>query len=177
MSSLWPWRSGPGSFTGLRLGVMTAKAFTYGVGAAVQGVGTLAAIASRLPQTTAEVAVAIDAQRGELYVGRFRATESGEVESIEDAKISPIDSWLAELPAGTMVTGPALEKLASRLPEQVLAAPREAWHPTATSVGQLAARLYAAGVRDDLWTLAPLYLRRAAAEEKWDSKNALTPVL
>jgi hypothetical protein len=64
-----------------------------------------------------------------------------------------------------------LEKLLDRLPEGVLAAddPRY-WCPTAGNVARLAYRLYVAGQRDDIWTLAPRYSRRSAAEEKWDNK-------
>ena len=54
---------GPGSFTGLRVGVTAAKVFAYAVGAEVLGVDTLEAIAAASPDDVAEVSAVIDAQR------------------------------------------------------------------------------------------------------------------
>jgi hypothetical protein len=45
------------------------------------------------------------------------------------------------------------------------------WTPTASAVGRLAAHRFAEGQRDDLWTLAPRYHRRSAAEERWERKH------
>lgn len=160
---------GPGSFTGLRLGVMTAKAFAYAVGAGVIGIGTLQAIAAAVGDAAPRIAIASDAQRGEVYSALFDRDSSGELITAREAEIVPIDDWLASLTAGTLVAGPALEKLAERLPPHVVAAPRETWLPQAAWVGRLAAARQERGQLDDLWTLAPVYLRRSAAEEKLDS--------
>jgi len=70
---------GPGSFTGLRIGVTTAKTFAYAVGAAVLGIGTLEAIAHGVPGEILagqprEIHAVLNAQRRELFVGRFQAT-------------------------------------------------------------------------------------------------------
>ncbi len=159
---------GPGSFTGLRLGVMTAKAFAYAVGAKVLGIGTLAAIAARTPQNAARVAVAIDAQRGEVYCGNFTRDLAGVLASENEVAIATVEQWLASLTAEVTVTGPALGKLVEQLPAGVNVAPRDLWSPQASAIGNLAARRVARGESDDLWSLAPCYLRRSAAEEKWD---------
>lgn len=164
--------AGPGSFTSLRVGVTTAKAFAYAIGAQVVAVNTLEAIAAEWRWSTSGAATrpetivsAIDAQRGDVYAARFQAR--GELlECLSPAAICAADDWLAAIEPGWLVTGPALESLLPHLPSDVLAAPRERWMPTATTVGRLAAAKYAAGQRDDVWTLAPLYLRRSAAEEK-----------
>ena len=57
---------GPGSFTGLRIGLTTAKVFAYATGAALLGIDTLRVIAARTPDNVDDLAVAIDAQRGDL---------------------------------------------------------------------------------------------------------------
>ncbi|HQU45635.1 MAG TPA: tRNA (adenosine(37)-N6)-threonylcarbamoyltransferase complex dimerization subunit type 1 TsaB [Pirellulales bacterium] len=159
---------GPGSFTGLRVGVTTAKTFAYAVGAEVLAVNTLEVIAAQA--TTAGhgelIAAAIDAQRGDVYTATFRRRAPLGLEIVVPVSIRRADEWIAGLSAGTLATGPALEKLLPRLPADVAVAAGELWFPQANMVGRLAAAKHAAGQRDDLWRLAPLYLRASAAEEK-----------
>lgn len=159
---------GPGSFTALRVGVTTAKTFAYVVGAEVLAVGTLEAIAAQLAEsgTGETIATAIDAQRGEVYAARFRRHAPFDIECITPDAIRPADEWIASLSRETLVGGPALDALAARLAGDVHTAPRDAWLPTAATIGRLAAVKYAKGHRDDLWHLVPRYLRRSAAEEK-----------
>jgi len=156
---------GPGSFTGLRLGVTTAKTFAYAVDAEVLGVNTLAAIAERAPAGDAPLVVALDAGRGEVFTATFGAGEG------EETRIVPVNRWLAELPAPARVSGPALETLADRLPSGVTAVPREVWQPSAAATAALAARHYQSGRRETIWELSPQYYRPSAAEEKRMAKK------
>ena len=149
---------------------MTAKAFAYAVGAAIVGVDTLAAIAAQAPSDALRVAAVVDAQRGDIYCATFSRDEPGApLERITPIEIAAAEQWLADVKAGTVVNGPALVKFAPQIPAHSAAAPREAWYPVAATVGRLAAQRYAAGARDDIFQLAPLYLRRSAAEEKRDA--------
>jgi len=157
---------GPGSFTGLRLGITAAKVFAYAAGTEVLGIDTLETIAARAPQEVDELAVAVDALRGEVVGARFVRRPDGWLRPAEAARLISIEQWLASLKPGIWVSGPALGKLAPRLPEHVRLVPNELWKPTAEAVARLAARDYQAGRRDDLWTLAPCYWRPSAAEEK-----------
>ncbi len=157
---------GPGSFTGLRVGVTTAKTFAYAVGAQVLGVDTLQVIAAGVPAETPVVSAAMDAQRGDVVAQRFCRNASGWIEPAGPQELLAVDAWLAGLTPGTAAAGPILEKLSGRLPEGVSAVDAQYWHPRAAGVARLAAWLYAAGRRDDLWSLAPRYSRRSAAEEK-----------
>jgi tRNA threonylcarbamoyladenosine biosynthesis protein TsaB len=168
---------GPGSFTGLRVGVTTAKMFAYAVGAEVIGVSTLEAMASGTPadwlKETCDVQAVVDAQRRELFLGRFR-NEPGVNEldglsrltRLEPDRIVPAEEWLSGLAAGTIVTGTGLAKLGDRLPASVLVVPAEMREAQAALIGRLAWRDYQAGRRGDLWKLAPVYLRPSYAEEK-----------
>jgi tRNA threonylcarbamoyladenosine biosynthesis protein TsaB len=162
---------GPGSFTGLRVGVTTAKTFAYSVGAEVLGIDTLEAIAARAPTEQQALAAAVDAQRGQVVAGLFRKGADGWWEATAPAQLLDVKTWLANLPSGTAVTGPVLRKLADRIPAHVFLIPSEFWPPTASVVGRLAARDYARGRRDDIWSLAPHYSRLSAAEEKWASRR------
>ncbi|HUY36962.1 MAG TPA: tRNA (adenosine(37)-N6)-threonylcarbamoyltransferase complex dimerization subunit type 1 TsaB [Pirellulales bacterium] len=159
---------GPGSFTGLRVGVTTAKTFAYAVGAKVIGLNTLEVIAAQVPGDLPgeTLAVALDAQRGEVFAAMFRRGARDTMEWLIEAAIVNRGDWLASLPVGCLVSGPVLSQLAGDVPAGRVCVTRELWHPTAAAVGRLAAARFAAGQLDDPWRLVPLYMRRSAAEEK-----------
>ncbi len=157
---------GPGSFTGLRIGVATAKTFAYAVGAEVLGIDTLEAIAAAAPPQVDALAVAVDAQRGQVIAGPFRRHEDGWMRPSAAAELVDTEAWLESLPAGTIVSGPIIRKFVDKLPQGVTAIDRQLWRPQAAMVAQLAHRDYASGRRDDLWKLLPYYSRLSAAEEK-----------
>ena len=164
---------GPGSFTGLRVGVATARALAYATGAEVLGVDTHEAIAAgpdilgQIP-AGAKFWVAIDAQRGDAVVRPFQVDPDGWPRPTADATMLPLAEWLARLPMGTQVTGPVFRKSSHVIPPHVHLMPPETRRATAWAVARLAIRDHAAGRRDDLWSLAPRYSRRSAAEEKRD---------
>ncbi len=162
---------GPGSFTGLRVGVTTAKTFAYSVGAEVLGVDTLEAIAAAVPPEVPRLATAMDAQRGEVVARSFVRVEQGWLVPEGPAKLLELSAWLDSLRTGTYVASPLLRKLSGRLPPHLVPVDPRFWCPTAASVGAVAARRYAAGERNDLWTLVPHYCRPSAAEEKWASRE------
>ena len=157
---------GPGSFTGLRVGVTTAKTLAYATGAQVLGVNTLEAIAHRAPQTVMRLWAIIDAHRSQVFAAQFDRDTSGALRTLDPTRTIDDEAWLALLQPGDIVTGPGLSKLQSRLPHGVAALPPELWPPTAESVGQIALRDHAASRSGDLWSLAPQYHRQSAAEER-----------
>jgi tRNA threonylcarbamoyladenosine biosynthesis protein TsaB len=157
---------GPGSFTGLRVGVTTAKVFAYSVGAEILGVDTLEAIAASAPNDVTDVCAVMDAQRNEIVARRFARRTDGWLEPQDVERLISVHEWLDELPAGIAVTGPVLGKLADQLPRHVRVLDADCWLPRASAVARLAARDYSLGRRDDLWQLVPHYSRRSAAEEK-----------
>jgi tRNA threonylcarbamoyladenosine biosynthesis protein TsaB len=161
---------GPGSFTGLRVGVTSAKVFAYAVGAEVLGINTLETIASAAPDDVRLLSVVIDAQRGDLATRTFARQAHGWFEPTEPERLIQVETWLDGLPLGITVSGPALGKWAPQLPAHVRKLDPQCWLPRASAVARLAAHHYLLGRRDDLWKLAPHYSRRSAAEEKWDEE-------
>jgi tRNA threonylcarbamoyladenosine biosynthesis protein TsaB len=156
---------GPGSYTGLRVGIMSAKAFAYATGCALIAVDTFAAIASQAPAEVTRLDVLADAQQDNVYVQRF--TCAGLPKPASELAIRPFATWLSARGGETWVTGPGLAKLHKRLPADVRAVPEELWEPGAESLLRLGLARYAAGERDDIWALEPLYLRPSSAEQKW----------
>jgi tRNA threonylcarbamoyladenosine biosynthesis protein TsaB len=157
---------GPGSFTGLRIGVTAAKTFAYAVGASVIGVNSLAAMAAQAPASSAPLWTVLDAQRHELFVARFIADDHGRMPIDSETSIIARDAWLAQLQPGDRVTGPPLRVFHAQLPAGVIAMPEDVWQPMAATVAQVGWLTYQAGRRDDVWKLAPQYYRASAAEEK-----------
>ncbi len=157
---------GPGSFTGLRVGVISAKVLAYAIGAEVLGVDTLETIAVAAPPEVRQLWASVDAQRGQWVVRQFGRADDRWPRPLGPARLVDAESWLAALPPDTVLTGPVLHKAADRLPGHIRPLPHELWSPSAQLVARLASRDYAAGRRDDLWTLAPRYSRPSAAEEK-----------
>jgi tRNA threonylcarbamoyladenosine biosynthesis protein TsaB len=160
---------GPGSFTGVRVGVTTAKVLAYTAEAEVLGVETPAAIAAAVPDEVQELSVVLDAQRGELVTQRFHRGPDRQMKAQKPWQLMTIEAWLASLDPSVAVAGPILRRLADRLPGQVKVLDRAFWVPRAATVGRLAMADYALGRRDDLWKLLPIYFRRSAAEEKLDA--------
>jgi len=163
--------SGPGSFTGLRIGITFAKVFAYAVRCQLLGVNTLEAIAARAPGDAARFWAVIDAQRNELFAAEFARDGHGELRFEQETHVVDSDMWLERLSPGSVVTGPALAKLSTKLPDGTTMLPAELWQPTASAVGALAWKSYSAGRRDDPFTLVPDYFRRTAAEEQWEKKG------
>jgi tRNA threonylcarbamoyladenosine biosynthesis protein TsaB len=157
---------GPGSFTGLRIGVTAAKAFAYAARAHVVGVNTLAVLAAQAPSSAAPLWTIMDAQRRELFAAKFESTEADIDPSGCKVSIVEQDEWLAGLRTGDRVIGPVLPRLATRLPDGVAALDERLWQPMAATAGRVAWNSFQAGHRDDVWKLAPHYYRLSAAEEK-----------
>ncbi len=162
---------GPGSFTGLRVGVTTAKAFAYSAGADILGVDTLETIAAGVPDPVPTVSIAVDAQRGQVVARSFQRASDQWFEPIGPARLIDTEAWLAGIARGACVTGPVLRKIASAVPDHVTVLDSQYWAPTASAVARLAARRYAAGERDDVWSLVPRYSRQSAAEEKREKRR------
>lgn len=165
--------AGPGSFTGLRIGVVAAKTFAYAVGAQVVGVHTLAALAAPLLPNASRVWTILDAQRQELFAASFAGGAAVDEQLEPPTEIATIDAWLQQLRGGDVVTGPLLEKLQSQLPAGVVAAPESQWNPSAIAVGRLGMLKVASGGAISPLELVPDYFRKSAAEEKADAANAV----
>ena len=149
---------GPGSFTGLRVGVATAKAFAYATGAGVIGVNTLDALASG--QTSgARLWTALDAHRGELFASL--RTGSAPPDATPPQRILRED-FIPGLQTGDHVVGPVVDSLDLENAEGVSSDTRD---PNAQGVLQVAQEKWQAGEWDDVYQLVPQYYRASAAEE------------
>jgi len=159
---------GPGSFTGLRVGVVCAKTLAYALSGPVIAVDTFLAVAAQSPEGVSRVQVVGDGQRGDLYVGRYERALKGEWKPAAPIEIQSAAAWLEALAATDVVSGPGLARHMDEAGRRCRVLPADCHEPRAATIASLAGR----GESADLWTLEPYYLRRSGAEEKADAKDA-----
>ena len=152
---------GPGSFTGLRVGVTTAKALAYALGIDVIGVNTLAVLAAQAGHDGLVEAI-MDAQRNELFCQRFQVSQE-EARPLDEVRIEDDERWCQTRTEDVMITGPVLEKLADGLPPNMQLAERRTWIPRAATVARLGMQQNPTGTA---FELVPEYYRKSAAQEK-----------
>ncbi|HZT83706.1 MAG TPA: tRNA (adenosine(37)-N6)-threonylcarbamoyltransferase complex dimerization subunit type 1 TsaB, partial [Gemmataceae bacterium] len=159
---------GPGSYTGLRVGVMSAKALAYATGCALLAVETFPVLAAQAPAEVLALDVIADAQQGRVYVQGFARPAAGAAwEARQPLAIRPLTEWLANRDPAAWVTGPGLQPYGKRLPEGVRTTDPALWHPQPEGLLRLGLARYLAGERDDVYAVEPLYLRPSAAEQQW----------
>ena len=158
---------GPGSFTGLRIGLATAKAIAYAMRIKLAGVSSLAAVALEGTPEALLIPTAI-ARRGELYIGRYRRQGIAiEKCGLEEA-VTP--AQLAEILAKTkdaVALGPAMEEYGEQLRSLGVPAQRVSAGPTFPSAASVAslAQFPSEFQANAVFELEPHYVRASAAEE------------
>jgi tRNA threonylcarbamoyladenosine biosynthesis protein TsaB len=157
---------GPGSYTGLRVGLMSAKALAYATGCAVLAIDTFAVVARQAPPGCDRVEVIADAQQQSVYAQPFARAPAG-WRSTAELTIRPFEEWLADRDPHAWVTGPGLAKWHARLPADLRLVDEAAREPGVESLLALGLERYRADQRDDLFALEPLYLRPSSAEQQW----------
>jgi tRNA threonylcarbamoyladenosine biosynthesis protein TsaB len=145
---------------------LTAKTLAYSLGARIVGLNTLEVIAAQAGCTWPRLSVAIDAQRGQVFAATFEVTAQGTWQMVHGPCLLDEENWLGELTPGMAASGPAVARLAGRLPAGIALVDEQDRTPRADAVAQLAWKRHQQGAYDDVWQLAPLYLRKSAAEEK-----------
>ena len=180
--------TGPGSFTGLRVGVATAKAMAYALQIPTIEVDTLDAIALQIPPLYPEIHVVLDAYRGQVFYARYKLVATDGVLSTyvkqsatEIVDIQPLLNRITENPSGpaSVVCGPGSDRLKRFLADEENATKEHAkqitdrirWldgpetYPTAESVAKLGFQRFLKGETLDAFHVQPKYFRGSAAEE------------
>jgi tRNA threonylcarbamoyladenosine biosynthesis protein TsaB len=162
---------GPGSFTGLRVGVVCAKTWAYATGCRVVAVDTHQAIAANSPAGIDCVEVVSDAQGGDVYFSQFVRAAVGHWESVGELRYLSADDWIATLDPELFVSGPGIVRLESKLAGKCRMLAAELRFPSAMQVARIGLCSAEAQEFSDVWSLEPRYIRRSSAEEKWDLRR------
>jgi tRNA threonylcarbamoyladenosine biosynthesis protein TsaB len=156
---------GPGSYTGLRVGLISAKALAYALGCRLVPAPTFAAIAERAPTEASQLWVIADALQGQIYLQRFARDPAGKWQPADELRIDRAEDCLSRVAPGTWISGPGVKVYADRIPLANPVVPEPDREPSVES-------LFRAGQgvppvsREELFRLEPLYLRGSSAEEK-----------
>jgi tRNA threonylcarbamoyladenosine biosynthesis protein TsaB len=168
---------GPGSYTGLRIGLTAARTLAYTAGAVLLGFDSLEGWARTAPPEAPRVHVVADAQRGDVYAADFlRDSLLEPLKLVIASRIESLQSWSQRLDRQGFVVGPGLgsTRIRAAIPMEMQIADASPDRSRALALLELARRLCAGVERVDLWTLEPNYLRRSAAEETWDARGVRT---
>ena len=158
---------GAGSFTGLRIGLATAKAVAYAWNLKIIGVPTLQALAYNFPN--AKVLPLIDAQKNRAYFQKFKSCKP--ISEIEVKNIDEIVASAGEIDSEVFLCGEVLNKIKVDLPPNVKIAPINCKMPRAVNVAMCGKDLIDAGEISNVMNIEPLYIRRSEAEELWERRQ------
>jgi len=167
---------GPGSFTGLRIGLATIKSFAHLFDRPLVGVSTLEALAFNLPYHEIIVPM-LDARRNRVYTGIY-TWEEGIIKEVLGASIFEISDLIDRLKSYNRIIvngdGASLYKnhLLTELGDIIGFAPISQNSCRASSVAELAGIKYRLGQSDDYYSLVPDYLRPSQAERELEEKKA-----
>jgi len=145
---------GPGSYTGLRVGLMAAKTLAYASSLPLVGLDSLELVARGADASA--VAVSADAQRGDRHVAIFRRDGRGVFLREGPTRILSADEWDAER-GDLLVLDPAIHP------------------PDGHALAALARERFEAGDRLDPMLAEPIYVRRSAAEDQWTPRPRPNP--
>lgn len=168
---------GPGSFTGIRVGVATMLGLRDVTGLPLAGVSALEALAWNVHELGTVVCAMLKGRTGEAYWARFRWDRLEEPTRLDEPRVGPYEEICQAIDGPTAVVGdgwlayrePLLERLGGR-ESWIREGSDESSLPTAVSVGRAARRRLEQGF-DEPVGFSPLYVQRSEAEIVWERRH------
>ncbi|MCK8816135.1 tRNA (adenosine(37)-N6)-threonylcarbamoyltransferase complex dimerization subunit type 1 TsaB [Natroniella sulfidigena] len=167
---------GPGSFTGTRIGVVTAKTLAQSLELPIVGISTLKAMAYNLKYVSGYICPVVDARRERVFTGLYR-TDGEDLRAETEEGLLAIDDLITELSSiqeEIYFVGEIAQKYRTEISEQVEQAQfvsNKFSLPQAGALGELAVERLMLEDEDQLFELTPNYLKRSQAEIQWEDNN------
>ncbi len=167
----WAISLGPGSFTGVRIGVSTVKGLAFATQKPVAGVSTLDVLASQISPTSYLICPVIDARKREVYVAFYRYVEGTVLKRQSEYEAIGPEDLMKRIKERTIFVGDGVktygDNLRRSLPSLALFPPAPLHVPHGSVVAKLGLELLRKGESLDLAKFKPLYIRPSEAEVKW----------
>jgi tRNA threonylcarbamoyladenosine biosynthesis protein TsaB len=168
---------GPGSFTGLRIGIATLLGLSQALQRALIGIDTLEALALKLPFASQPVCSVLDARKGEVFVAIFRMTAAGPMRLTPNLVMSP-EAFCAKITEPTIFLGTGVDVYRgvweTHLGELAIFSPPWLGMPCSAEVGALAFARMGVGQSGPQAPLVPSYVRPSEAEVNWSRRHPET---
>jgi tRNA threonylcarbamoyladenosine biosynthesis protein TsaB len=164
--------AGPGSFTGLRIGITLAKTFAFATGAKLVAVPSVRVLVENAPPQAQNVAIVLDAKRDQIYSALFERAGETWIER-EPAHLDSLVDVLSRALRPVHLLGegiPHHEKFIPKNDPGIMVTPQDSWRPRAQSVAKIGWQMARRGDFTDALALTPVYIRRPEAEEKYDAR-------
>lgn len=159
---------GPGSFTGLRVGISTAQGLALAAGKEVAGIPTLEAIAFQARGYCDQICPMVIARGQEVYAGLYRSPDQGDLEQVREETVTDPEAWLAGISEETVFLGSGAVRhrktIGALLGAKARVLPYPAGLPRASSVAALALSRFAGEKEYAPVTIAPRYIKVPEAE-------------
>lgn len=156
---------GPGSFTGIRIGLSVAKGFSESLNIPISGIHTLVAMASQLSYLHEDICPLITSRKGEVFTAIFKWSANGSIVRCKDDTCLKVNNLSSIIENKTIFIGndfgnqgPIVQK---QFGENHLLAPANLWNLKASSLGILGLKKLQKSGSDNVNELTPIYLRGA----------------
>jgi tRNA threonylcarbamoyladenosine biosynthesis protein TsaB len=158
---------GPGSFTGLRIGLSVAKGMVLATGKSLIGISTLDGLASQVRFLSGLICPVLDARKKEIYTACYQCDEKGMARRISDYFVFPPERLGSIIKEKTVFLGDGLSqcrKVIAGLGALASVMPPAVYFPKASHIGLLAVEKYIQGDVIEPSIVTPIYVRPSEAE-------------
>jgi tRNA threonylcarbamoyladenosine biosynthesis protein TsaB len=168
---------GPGSFTGLRIGVSVVKGLAFATGLPVVGVSTLDVLAAQVSPTSYMICPVLDARKAEVYTALYRYEGEDRVKRLTSYRAMRPGELVAQIREKTIFIGDGVraygDYFRNALPSLVLFPSLPLCVPHGSIVATLGLELLQRGEVLDLPVFTPIYVRPSEAEMKWQETHSV----
>ena len=161
---------GPGSFTGLRVGVTVAKTLALALNVKLVAVPSVEVLARNAPAGWQNLNIVLDAKRDQIFSASF-ANQGGQAVQTEPARLDSLAEVIARTPRPAHLLGEGIPYHRKFIPDSgdVIMTPEETWRARAAAVAEIGHAMARGGRFTEADRLTPIYIRKPEAEEKWEA--------